>query len=85
MAEIKNYYGVWYPYESFNIGNRFFFFESLKEAHSNLNSANNKSGADLANEVSEALSYGEMFDISNGNNKGLELIKQVLDFLYRTI
>lgn len=79
-----NNYGINYPYESFNMGQKFFFFSSLRDKTSLENSTNNKNGADLANEVSGALSQG-MSDISQESEQGAILITQVLDFLQKII
>lgn len=81
----KNYYGVWYPTESFHVGQRFFFFNSLYNATSNINSANKKSGADLAQEVAGSLSKGKIFNPKNKDEEGLKIIQSILDFLQRTI
>ena len=81
---MSNNYGINYPYESFNIGQRFFFFSSLRDKTSLENSTNNKSGADLASEVSAALAKG-ISNISQSDSKGATLIIQVLNFLQNTI
>ncbi len=81
---MKNNYNVWYPYESFNMGQRFFFFNELLNHTDTDNSANGKSGADLATEVSNALKK-ELPSIDPSSAAGLEKIQEVLQFLQQTI
>lgn len=80
---MRNNYGVFYPYESFNVGQRFFFFNSLKENTNIENSSNQKSGVMLASEV-ESTMLSHMPDIDPTQN-GLQQIKNVLNFLQSVI
>ena len=80
---MRNNYGVFYPYESFNVGQRFFFFNSLKENTDIERSSNNKSGSMLASEVSSVMT-SHLPDI-NPEQNGLKQIQSVLDFLQSVI
>lgn len=68
---MKNNYNVWYPYDSFDIGQRFFFFNNLRSHTNTENSANNKSGADLATAVSGALNK-ELPRLDPSTSEGME-------------
>ena len=81
---MQNNYGVFYPYESFNVGQRFFFFNNLKDHVTTINSSNNKNGSQLASEVSATLNQN-LPRLDPSTTEGMEQIKNVLAFLASTI